>query len=67
MDGFTDIVKGEVRRGFKVIVRDLEQRFPDPAKIETQAEKKDFTKLFGEFLRVIPFRIKSMNNIAMRF
>jgi len=51
MEGFKDIVKGEVRRGFKVLVKDLEQRFPDPMKIETEADKKEFVKLFGDYLR----------------
>jgi type I restriction enzyme R subunit len=34
------------------VVRELEQRFPDPAAIEREADKKAFAKLFGEYLRV---------------
>src|SRR5690606_36687184 len=34
MDGFTDVVTGEARRGFVDVVTELEQRFPDPAAIE---------------------------------
>ncbi len=34
MQGFTDTVTGEARRGFMDIVTELEQRFPDPASIE---------------------------------
>ena len=52
MEGFTDAVTGEARRGFVDVVRELEQRFPDPAAIEKEADKKAFVKLFGEYLRV---------------
>lgn len=52
MEGFTDIVTGEVRRGFMDVVSDLEQRFSDPSTIEKETDKKAFTKLFGEYLRV---------------
>jgi len=52
MDGFTDVVTGEARRGFMDVVSELEQRFPDPATIEKESDKKDFAKLFGEYLRV---------------
>jgi len=52
MEGFTDVVTGEARRGFMDVITELEQRFPDPDKIELEKDKKDFTKLFGEYLRV---------------
>ncbi len=52
MDGFTDVVTGEARRGFVDVVKELEQRFPDPAAIEKESDKKAFAKLFGEYLRV---------------
>ncbi len=52
MDGFTDAATGEARRGFVDVVKELEQRFPDPAAIEKEADKKAFAKLFGEYLRV---------------
>ncbi|SNX60630.1 type I restriction enzyme, R subunit [Nitrosomonas ureae] len=52
MEGFTDVVTGEARRGFVEVVRELEQRFPDPCAIEKEADKKAFAKLFGEYLRV---------------
>lgn len=51
MEGFTDTVTGETRRGFIDIVRELETRFPDPADITSEKEKKAFIKLFGEYLR----------------
>lgn len=52
MEGFTDIATGEARRGFIEVVTELQQRFPDPSVIEKEADKKDFAKLFGEYLRV---------------
>ena len=52
MEGFTDAATGEARRGFMEVVKELETRFPDPAAIETQADKKAFATLFGEYLRV---------------
>ena len=52
MEGFTDVATGEARRGFVEVVKELETRFPDPAAIEKEADKKAFVKLFGEYLRV---------------
>lgn len=52
MEGFTDIVSGEARRGFMAVVNELEQKFPDPSAIEKESDKKAFAKLFGEYLRV---------------
>jgi type I restriction enzyme R subunit len=52
MEGFTDVVTGEARRGFMDVVAELEQRFPKPDEIVLEKDKKDFAKLFGEYLRV---------------
>lgn len=52
MEGFTDVLTGQARRGFVEVVRELEQQFLDPAAIEKEADKKAFVKLFGEYLRV---------------
>ena len=52
MEGFTDVATGEARRGFVEVVKELEQRFPDPSAIEKESDKKAFVKLFGEYLRV---------------
>jgi len=52
MEGFTDVVTGEARRGFMDVVTELEQRFPNPDEIEKESDKKAFAKLFGEYLRV---------------
>jgi type I restriction enzyme R subunit len=40
MEGFTDTLTGEARRGFTDIVSELETRFPKPADIESEKEKK---------------------------
>jgi type I restriction enzyme R subunit len=52
MEGFTDAATGEARRGFVEVVKELETRFPDPAAIEKEADKKAFAQLFGEYLRL---------------
>lgn len=52
MEGFTDLVTGEARRGFMTVVAELEQRFPAPDEIVKEKDKKAFAKLFGEYLRV---------------
>ena len=52
MEGFTDIITGEARRGYKEVVAELEQRFPSTDEIVKEKDKKEFVKLFGEYLRV---------------
>nr|WP_208414583.1 type I restriction endonuclease subunit R [Paenibacillus castaneae] len=52
MEGFTDVITGEARRGYVDVVKELKKRFPDVDLIETEKDKKDFVKLFGEYLRV---------------
>ncbi len=52
MEGFTDLATGEARRGYLEVVTELEQRFPNPDDIVKEKNKKDFAKLFGEYLRV---------------
>ncbi|NNG00881.1 MAG: type I restriction endonuclease subunit R, partial [Desulfobacteraceae bacterium] len=52
MEGFTDVVTGEARRGYMEVVTELQRRFPNPDEIEKEADKKAFAKLFGEYLRV---------------
>ena len=52
MQGFTDVATGEARRGYLEVVKELEQRFPKPDDIVKEKDKKDFAKLFGEYLRV---------------
>ena len=52
MEGFTDTLTGEARRGYIEVVEDLKRRFPEPDEIVTEKEKKAFVKLFGEYLKV---------------
>lgn len=52
MDGFTDASTGEARRGYLEVVAELQKRFPEPENIVKEQDKKDFAKLFGEYLRV---------------
>lgn len=50
MEGFTDA--GVARRGYLEVIAELQERFPDPDEIQAEKDKKDFVKLFGEYLRV---------------
>jgi len=52
LEGFTDIATGEARRGYMEIVQELNSKFPNPDEIVTEKDKKEFAKLFGEYLRV---------------
>ena len=52
MEGFTDVATGEARRGYLDVVQELQERFPNPDEIVTEKDKKEFAKLFGEYLRV---------------
>lgn len=52
LEGFTDIATGEARRGYIEVVNELNEKFPNPDEIATEKDKKDFAKLFGEYLRV---------------
>ncbi|MFV0148944.1 type I restriction endonuclease subunit R [Empedobacter falsenii] len=52
LEGFTDASTGDARRGFIEVVNELNEKFPNPDAIEKEKDKKEFTKLFGEYLRV---------------
>jgi type I restriction enzyme R subunit len=52
LEGFTDVVTGEARRGYIEVVKELNEKFPNPDEIVTEKDKKEFSKLFGEYLRV---------------
>ena len=52
LEGFKDIASGEARRGYIDIVKELGDKFPETDNIVTEQDKKDFVKLFGEYLRV---------------
>lgn len=52
LEGFTDLTTGEARRGYTEVVNELTEKFPNPEAIITEKDKKEFSKLFGEYLRV---------------
>ena len=52
MNGFVDQETGAARRGFIDVVKELTERFPKPGEIVKEVDKKEFAKLFGEYLRV---------------
>ena len=52
MEGFTDIATGRASRGYVEVVNELQSRFPDPSEIVKEQDKKDFVKVFGEYLRI---------------
>lgn len=52
LEGFKDLVSGEVRNGYVEIVKELNDKFPETDHIATEQDKKAFVKLFGEYLRV---------------
>jgi len=52
MEGFSDTLTGEARRGYMDVVAELEERFPNPEEIATEKDRKDFAKLFSEYLRL---------------
>lgn len=52
LEGFTDVATGEARRGYNEIVKELKEKFPNPDEIVKEKDKKEFAKLFGEYLRV---------------
>ncbi len=52
LTGFKDSVSGETRRGYLEVVKELNDKFPDVEEIETEQDKKEFSKLFGEYLRI---------------
>ncbi|MGY0408385.1 MAG: type I restriction endonuclease subunit R, EcoR124 family, partial [Polaribacter sp.] len=52
LEGFTDIATSTARRGYIEVVEELKEKFPNPDEIETEKDKKEFSKLFGEYLRV---------------
>ena len=52
LEGFADIATGKASRGYLEIVNELNEKFPDPDEIVSEKDKKEFSKLFGEYLRV---------------
>ena len=52
LEGFTDIITGEARRGYIEVVKELNEKFPNPNEIVKEKDKKEFAKLFGAYLSV---------------
>ncbi|MGL5014721.1 MAG: HsdR family type I site-specific deoxyribonuclease [Bacteroidales bacterium] len=52
LEGFTDLLTGLDRRGYVEVVEELNERFPNVDEIETEGDKREFSKLFGEYLRI---------------
>lgn len=52
MEGFEDILTGKYHRGYVDIVNELQTKYPTPDEIVKEKDKKDFSKLFGEYLRI---------------
>jgi len=38
--------------GFVEVIKELKEKFPNPANIEKESDKKEFVKLFGKYLRL---------------
>ena len=52
MNGFKDKETGETCRGYIEVAKELEEKFPNPDEIITEKQKVEFTRLFGEYLRI---------------
>lgn len=52
LEGFKDIASGEAQKGYIDIVKELHDKYPDTDRIVTEHDKKEFVKLFGEYLRI---------------
>ncbi len=52
MQGFFDNETGESCRGYLAVIKELEEKFPNPDEITKEKNKIEFTKLFGEYLRI---------------
>lgn len=50
INGFTDEETGEVKKGYIEICREIKEKFPDPSEIVFTSDKKEFIKLFNEYL-----------------
>ncbi len=52
MLGFKDILTGEARRGYIDVVNELNYKFANVDEIITEKSKKEFVKLFSEYLKI---------------
>lgn len=51
MEGFTDALTGEARRGFVAVVRELEQHFPHPTPLKKRQTKRLLSNCSAEYLQ----------------
>lgn len=51
LNGFTDELTKRVTRGYIEIVDEMHEKFSDITEISTEADKKVFVKVFGEYLK----------------
>lgn len=52
VEGFDDEESGAHQRGYREVVEELRECFPDPSTLETDEEKRQFVTLFSEYLRL---------------
>ena len=52
LEGFADILTGEARKGYIAVVSELNEKFPNTDDIAEERDKKEFVKLFGEYLKL---------------
>ena len=50
MNGY--IESGQEKKGYLEVVKELQERFPDPTSMIKESDKKEFVTLFGQFLRL---------------
>ncbi|MCU0082110.1 type I restriction endonuclease subunit R [Streptococcus danieliae] len=50
MKGYTE--NGKQQKGYLELVQELQEKFPNPAAIDKEKDKKEFVTLFGQFLRL---------------
>lgn len=49
--GFIDEETGKITKGYTDICQEIAAKFPEPAEITLEADKKEFVQLFGELLK----------------
>ena len=51
INGFVDDETGNTVRGYAELCQEILERFPEPTRITSEKEQKEFAKLFGEILK----------------
>ncbi|MFA6759716.1 MAG: type I restriction endonuclease subunit R [Sulfuricurvum sp.] len=52
MDGFEEEAGGKKKRGYIEVIAELVERFPEADQIDKEEDKREFVKLFGEYLKI---------------